>query len=78
MTWVFDRSTHHRAYVVVGFIACGAAAWEGILTRYIADRKYIPPPSPPYDPSKATRPKPLQSDHWGRRNVADSDPNAVP
>jgi hypothetical protein len=78
MTWVFDRSTHHRAYVALGFLACGAAAWDNILTLYIADRKYITPPNSLYDPPKDTKRKPLQSDHWGSHNFADSDPNAVP
>jgi hypothetical protein len=70
----FDDKKHH----VFHYLWYICAGWNLFLTRYIHDHKYIPPPSPPYDPSKATRPKPFQSDHWGRRNVSDSDPNAVP
>jgi hypothetical protein len=64
--------------VLPSWICCAPLAWSSILGRYVGDRKYIPPPSPPNDPSKATRPNPLHSDHWGRHYVADTDPNAAP
>jgi len=70
---LFDDRNHHLFH----YLWCNSVGWNGFLARYIHDHKYIPPPSPPYDPSKATRPKPLQSDHWGKHLVADTDPNAV-
>jgi hypothetical protein len=68
ITWALDLSSHHSAYIAFAFIAGAAAAWEGLLRKYIADRKYIPPPRPPYDPSKSwtSTMKPFHSEHWGR------------
>jgi len=64
-SWVFDKSRHPHEYVALGVIFFGAFVWEAVLARYIADRKYIPPPLPPHDPSNVIKPKPLRSEHWG-------------
>ena len=64
-SWVFDKATHPHVYMAVGAICCGALLWHAVLEEYISDRKFIPPPTPPYDPSKPARS--LRSDHWGER-----------
>jgi hypothetical protein len=57
-----------RAHSTVGIIFVGIIAWETFLEKYIADRKYIPPPRPPHDPSKSwtSNMKPFHSEHWGQ------------
>jgi hypothetical protein len=68
VTLFIKRSAHNRSYAMLFVIVIAAGAWDGFLTKYIADRKYIPPP-PPYVPPTRTTYKPLQSEHWGERGT---------
>ncbi len=76
---VIDHSRHHSVYITLSFIAGGAVSWHAFLTSYIADHKYVPA-GRPYNPSNtwAKIYKPLQSEHWGQREIANSDPKAIP
>jgi len=69
-TWIFvDRAKYHAFENTWGCIFLTVQMWHIYLSKFIDDRKYIPPPSPPYDPSQRweARLKPLHSDHWGER-----------
>ena len=68
---MLSRSQHNTPYKAIFFTALTLLIWDGVLARYIDDRKYIPPPPdlseplpPPID--WPTRYKPLRSDHWGQ------------
>jgi hypothetical protein len=55
--WIFfDESKHFVVVHACILIALTAQCWAEFLDRYIADRKYIPPPSTPSDPSKPGSP----------------------
>ena len=83
-TWIFllcigfvirYASSWNGRNVILG-VAYGLMFWDGFLKNYIEDRKYIPPPSPPYDPSIRGWGiyTPLHSDLWGERVVPDTEP----
>jgi hypothetical protein len=61
-----DEHRHFKAKLVSYFLVYGCQGWLSLLKLSTAGRKYIPPPSAPYDPSKY---KPLQSEHWGGREA---------
>jgi len=82
-TWMFllcigfvirYASSWNGRNVILG-VAYALMFWDGFLKNYIEDRKYIPPPSPPYDPSKRGWGiyTPLHSEHWGERVVPDTE-----
>ncbi len=63
-----DEHTHSEAKLASYFLAFGCQGWLSLLRLCSADHKYIPPPRPPYDPTKSWTScmKPFQSDHWGQ------------
>ncbi len=67
----FDNETHHLFH----YLWWGFVGWNAFLTRYIQERRFIPPSRPPFDPSQSwsARNKPLRSDHWGQRNTPSSE-----
>jgi hypothetical protein len=69
-----------RALLLLSWACCTTLAWSNVLDRYIEDRKYIPPPSPPHDPSRTglVDMKPFRSEHWGEHHLTNPDPNVVP
>jgi hypothetical protein len=72
--WIFvDRAKYHALENTWGCIFLTVQMWHTYLSKFIDDRKFIPPPSTPtpYDPSQRwdARLKPLHSDHWGERET---------
>jgi hypothetical protein len=64
---ILAYDNEYRALRLLSWTCCTVLAWSDVLDRYIEDRKYIPPPSPPHDPSKTGLAdiKPFRSEHWG-------------
>ncbi len=74
--WTIDSSKHDPAHLLFYFIWFSSAGWGGLLGTYIEDRKYIPPPRDPYDPTKggwSGTIKGIHSDHWGGRQIPKSE-----
>jgi hypothetical protein len=70
--WIFvDRAKVHAFENTWGCIFLTVQTWHIYLSKFIDDRKYIPPPDPPYDPSKRwdANLMRLHSDHWGERET---------
>jgi hypothetical protein len=69
VSWVFTRSEHYQLNVAMSAVFWGATAWYLWLSRYIADRKYIPQPRLPYDRSTGWRAgiKRMRSEYWGKQ-----------
>jgi hypothetical protein len=72
--WIFvDRAKIHALENTWGCIFVTVQMWNEYLSKFIDDRKFIPPPSPTrtYDPSQRwdANLKRLHSDHWGERET---------
>jgi hypothetical protein len=73
--WIIDKSKHDPAHILFYFIWFSSTGWGALLGKYIEDRKYIPPPRPPFDSSQRGWGiyTPLHSEHWGERVVSDTE-----
>lgn len=58
----FDNKNHHLFH----YLWYGSIGWNAFLTRYVHDRKYIPPPRDPKG-GWAGSIKGIHSEHWGGR-----------
>ena len=75
-----DEHTHSEAKLASFFLVFGCQGWLSLLRLCSADRKYMPPSSPDYDPSKTRTSgiKRFHSEYWGERGVTESDPSPAP
>ncbi len=79
--WMFvDRAKVHALENTWGCLFFTVQMWQIYLSKYIDDRKFIPPPSPSSSSSPSStwthsrqsfagKYRPLHSDHWGERET---------